>query len=88
MRRNVLLYSLLRGYDYRTYESSAPEFAYTPFAFWRFTETGLTDVSTITVRNALVYDRMFKEVHRLTLQLGIETNSTKTRGTTGKRYGI
>ena len=23
----------------------------------------------------------------MTLQLGIETNSTKTRGTTGKRYG-
>ena len=38
-------------------------------------------------RNALIYDRMFKEIHRLTLQLGIETNSTKTRGTTGKRYG-
>ena len=77
----------LRGYDYGTYESSAPEFAYTRLPFGGLLETGLTDVSTITVRNALVYDRMFKEVHRLTLQLGIETNSTKTRGTTGKRYG-
>ena len=47
----------------------------------------MTDVTTITVRNALVYDRMFKDVHRMTLQLGIETNSTKTRGSTGKRYG-
>lgn len=77
----------LRGYDYGAYESSAPEFAYTRLPFGGLLETGLTDVSTITVRNALIYDRMFKEIHRLTLQLGIETNSTKTRGTTGKRYG-
>ena len=77
----------LRGYDYGVYESSAPEFAYTRLPFGGLLETGLTDVSTVTVRNALVYDHMFEDIHRLTLQLGIETNSSKTRGTTSKRYG-
>ena len=77
----------LRGYDYGVYESSAPEFAYTRLPFGGLLETGLTDVSTVTVRNALVYDHMFEDIHRLTLQLGVETNSSKTRGTTSKRYG-
>ncbi|WP_255301970.1 SusC/RagA family TonB-linked outer membrane protein [Butyricimonas sp. Marseille-P3923] len=79
--------STLRGYDFEAYENSAEEFGYTRLPFGGLLETGLTDVTTITVRNALVYDRMFKDVHRMTLQLGIETNSTKTRGSTGKRYG-
>ena len=77
----------LRGYDYGVYESSAPEFAYTRLPFGGLLETGLTDVSTVTVRNALVYDHMFEDIHRLTLQLGVETNSSKTRGTTSRRYG-
>ena len=51
MRRNVLFYiTSLRGYDYRAYESSAPEFAYTRLPFGGLLETGLTDVSTITVQ--------------------------------------
>lgn len=77
----------LRGYDHGVFESSAPEFAYSRLPFGGLLETGATDMMTLTVRNALVYDRVFKELHRMTLQLGIETNSTKTKGDTHKRYG-
>lgn len=79
--------STLRGYDFEAYESSADEFGYTRLPFGGLLETGLTDVTTVTVRNALVYDKMFKDVHRMTLQLGVETNSSKMRGSTAKRYG-
>ncbi|WP_231932290.1 MULTISPECIES: SusC/RagA family TonB-linked outer membrane protein [Butyricimonas] len=79
--------STLRGYDFEAYESSANEFGFTRLPFGGLLETGLTDITSVTVRNALVYDRMFKDVHRMTLQLGIETNSSKTRGSTAKRYG-
>ena len=39
------------------------------------------------VRNSLVYDQLFKEKHRFTLQVGIETNSVKSKGGSSKRYG-
>ena len=50
-------------------------------------ESSLTNTKCVSVRNSLVYNRLFKEKHRVTLQLGIETNSTETKGETNKRYG-
>lgn len=77
----------LRGYEYGAYESSAEEFSYSRMPFGGLLETGLTDVTSYTVRNALVYDNTFKNLHRLTAQIGIETNSTRTKGNTNTRYG-
>lgn len=79
--------SSLRGYEYGAYESSAEEFGYSRMPFGGLLETGLTDVSSVTIRNAIVYDNLFRNLHRLTAQLGIETNSTRTKGDTNKRYG-
>ena len=50
-------------------------------------ETGNTVTETVTIRNSLMYERLFVEKHRMILQAGIETNSTKTTGETSKRYG-
>lgn len=50
-------------------------------------ETDLTNTTTMMVRNSLVYDQLFKEKHRLILQVGIETNSVKSKGGANKRYG-
>ena len=77
----------LRGYEYGAYSSSAPEIDYSRMPFGGLLETGLTDITSITVRNALVFDKLIKDVHRLTAQVGIETNAVKTRGNTMKRYG-
>ena len=52
-----------------------------------YSHSTLTNTQSISVRNSLVYDCSIKDVHRLVLQLGIETNSTKTKGETNTRYG-
>lgn len=77
----------LRGYEYGAYSSSSQEIGYSRMPFGGLLETGFTDITTITVRNALVYDKLINDVHRITAQIGIETNTVKTRGTTSKRYG-
>lgn len=79
--------SAIRGYDYGTFANSAAETGYTRLPFGGMLETGLSEVTTLAVRNALVYDNMFKLKHRLVAQLGIETNATKTRGNSVTRYG-
>ena len=77
----------IRSYEYGAYAPSAPEIEYSRLPMGGLLETDLTNVTSVTVRNALVYDHLFKEKHRVTLQLGIETNSVKTRGEANKRYG-
>lgn len=77
----------LRGYEYGAFANSAPELAYTRMPFGGVLETGLSDISSLTVRNALVYDQLLKETHRLTAQIGIESNSIKTKGNNNLRYG-
>lgn len=77
----------LRGYESGSVQANGTEIKSTPLPFGGLLEMDLINNSTITVRNSLVYDRLFKEKHRLTLQLGIETNSMKTKGETSKRYG-
>lgn len=77
----------IRGYDYGAYANAAPETGYSPLPFGGLVETGLSDITSLTVRNALVFDRLLKERHRLVAQLGIETNSVKTKGNNNTRYG-
>ena len=76
-----------RGYEYGYFLPSDPEIAYSPLPMGGVLETGLTNTTSVTTRNALVYDRLFRDKHRMTLQLGIETNSVKTKGETNTRYG-
>ena len=77
----------LRGYDYGEFSNSAAEIGYSRLPFGGLLETGLSDISSLTVRNALVYDNLFAEKHRLVAQVGIETNAVKTKGNTMARYG-
>lgn len=79
--------STIRGYNYGDYSNSSAEVGYSPLPFGGVLETGLTDVSTLSVRNALVYDKLWAEKHRLVAQLGIESTSVKTKGYNNTRYG-
>lgn len=46
-----------------------------------------TSVRTYTFRNSLLYDRTLNDVHRFTVQLGIEVTSAKTTGVNNKTFG-
>ncbi len=76
-----------RGYEYGAYLPTDEETGMTPLPQGGVLQTDLTNTTTVTVRNSLVYDKLFKEKHRVTLQLGIETNSTQTKGESNMRYG-
>ena len=77
----------IRGYEYGAYMPSDEEINRSQLPHGGLLETDLTNTTSITVRNSLVYDKMFWEKHRMTLQLGIETNSLKTEGQTDAQYG-
>lgn len=77
----------LRGYEYGTALTNSPEMNASRLPFGGILETDLANTSTVMVRNSLVYDQLFKNTHRFTFQLGIETNSVKTKGDSNKRYG-
>lgn len=77
----------IRGYEYGAFLTGAKETESSRLPMGGVLGTGLTNTTTITTRNSLVYDKLFKEKHRLTAQLGIETNSIKTKGETATRYG-
>ena len=77
----------IRGYEYGEYTLSDEEIEWSQLPNGGVLETDLTNTTSITVRNSLVYDKMFGEKHRMTLQLGIETNSVKTEGETDLQYG-
>ena len=77
----------LRGYEYGSIEANSIEAQSTPLPMGGLLETEMSNVTTTVVRNSLVYDHLFKDKHRMTLQLGLETNSVETKGETNARYG-
>lgn len=77
----------IRGYEYGSVDATSTESASSPLPMGGILETDLTNTTTITLRNSLIYDHLFKDKHRVTLQFGIETNAVKTKGGTTKRYG-
>ena len=79
--------SEIRGYEYGSVAPNSVETISTPLPMGGLLETDLTNVSTITTRNALVYNKTFNLKHRITLQAGIETNSSKTKGESNTRWG-
>ena len=76
-----------RGYEYGAFGPSDSEVDMSPLPMGGLLETDLINTTTITVRNSLVYDKLFGDKHRMTLQLGIETNSAKVKGESNTRYG-
>ena len=77
----------LRGYEYGAAAANSTEMKSSPLPVGGILETDLINTTTVMVRNSLVYDQLFKEKHRFTLQVGIETNSVKSKGGSSKRYG-
>lgn len=77
----------IRGYEYGSVLPNGEETECTALPIGGILETDLTNIQNVTVRNSLVYSKLFKEKHRMVLQVGIETNSVKTKGETNKRYG-
>lgn len=77
----------LRGYEFGTVQANSKEMKSSPLPMGGLLETGLTNMTTITVRNSLVYDHLFGEKHRMTLQVGVETNTVKMKGESSARYG-
>ncbi len=77
----------IRGYEFGSVASTDDMTKQTPLPNGGLLETDLTNNTSIMIRNGLVYDRMFGVKHRMTLQVGIETNALKTKGNTLKRYG-
>lgn len=78
----------IRGYEYGSYSNNSDEASCSRLPIGGLLENSLTNTTSITVRNSLVYDKLIKERHRLTLQLGVETNSVKTKGDASQRYGF
>ena len=77
----------LRGYEYESVPANGVEASGSRLPMGGVLQTDLTNTSSITVRNSLVYDKWFKERHRIVFQVGIETNSVKTKGEATQRYG-
>ena len=77
----------IRGYEYGTYTLSDEEITWSQLPNGGLLETDLTNTTSVTVRNSLVYDKIFGAKHRMTLQVGVETNSVKTEGETDTQYG-
>ena len=77
----------IRGYEYGEIETGSKEETYSPLPMGGVLATEGNSINSVTTRNSLIFDRMFKDKHRLTVQLGIETNSVKTTGTSNTRYG-
>ena len=76
-----------RGYEYGSVQPNGIETKSSRLPMGGILATSLTNTSTITVRNSLVFDRLFQDKHRVTLQLGIETNTVKTKGNSSSRNG-
>ena len=79
--------SARRGYEYGSVLPYSDEAKSTPLPMGGVLETDLTNTTSISVRNSLVYNQLFKENHRITLQLGVETNSVKSKGESNLRWG-
>lgn len=76
-----------RGYEFGTVLANSPEQKASRLPFGGLLETDLNNNTSAMVRNSLVYDRSFREKHRVTFQLGVETNSIQNKGGYNKRYG-
>ena len=76
-----------RGWEYGKYtpKDDYAQYSMLPQGGYLYTKT--MDVVTVTSRNSLVYDKLFGEKHRITAQVGIETNSVKTDGRSMGRWG-
>ena len=79
--------SSIRGYEYGSVAANSETTKRTPLPMGGVLQTSLTNTQSVSVRNSLVYSHLFKEKHQTVLQLGVETNSVRTKGETNQRWG-
>lgn len=76
-----------RGYEFGTVSSNSPEELSSRLPFGGLAQLESASNRGYTLRNALIYNRLFGQAHNVTLQGGIEARSALLEGNTNSRYG-
>lgn len=76
-----------RGYEFGSVLSNSPQELASRLPFGGLAQLENATNKGYTFRNALVYNRVFRERHTMTLQGGIEARSALAQGNTDTRYG-
>lgn len=77
----------IRGYEYGNVMPGGIETQSTRLPDGGLYYYNTNTANTITSRNVLVYDRLIKNLHKVTVSLGTETRSVKTSEFSQDRYG-
>jgi hypothetical protein len=79
--------SQIRGYEYGQFAAGSDYQKASPLPFGGVLTTEDSNSRSYTVRNELVYDNLFNDTHRVTLQGGVEARSTKFTANYNTTYG-
>ena len=77
----------LRGYEVGEVPANSNEEKMTQLPFGGLLVTENATTNTWSVRNSLVFNKLFKDVHSVTLQVGFEVSSNTSTGSRNTRYG-
>ena len=77
----------LRGYEVGEVTANSDEEKMTQLPFGGLLVTENATTNTWSVRNSLVFNKLFKDVHSVTLQVGFEVSSNTATGSRNTRYG-
>jgi len=76
-----------RGYDYNEFGANSPEQQSSPLPFGGLLRAEDYQANDYMWRNDLIYDNLFKGLHRTTFQGGFEMRSSSRTGNANTRYG-
>ena len=77
----------LRGYEIGEVAANSKEEGMTKLPFGGLLVTENATTNTWSFRNSLVFNKLFKERHSVTLQVGLELSSNTATGSRNTRYG-
>ena len=77
----------LRGYEIGEVAANSKEEGMTKLPFGGLLLTENATTNTWSFRNSLVFSKIFKEKHSVTLQVGVELSSNTSTGARNTRYG-
>lgn len=77
----------LRGYEIGEVAANSKEEGMTKLPFGGLLLTENATTNTWSFRNSLVFNKLFKEKHSVTLQVGVELSSNTSTGSRNTRYG-
>ncbi len=77
----------LRGYEIGEVAANSKEESMTRLPFGGLLVTENATTNTWSFRNSLVFNKLFKERHNVTLQVGLELSSNTSTGSRSTRYG-